>query len=292
MDGCGDSAAQHGQSRAERRRIEQVGGPDACHKLPADKLKESIDVTRTPQGPRDSNPKDDDEDGERDSGNNGLSSQSPAPLGSSSLGYEVDGTLASRRALELDDFKKIDQNRLTNMRFDVATIDETNVSESVPFNGLLLRPASEKSYPTPMEDFATLQRAMSAPPAHSRDDALCLCGGNRDPMEAGLRRSRLFLAHLGNGIRKNVLAADAIRGQQDLAAEGILSRDFALTPSAHQPDNTSPTEADDTLETEAMTRPDGPEGPAADSESGSGRRCEQAAVQCAVRRARKDASTG
>ncbi|QPG95625.1 hypothetical protein C2857_001439 [Epichloe festucae Fl1] len=244
MDGCSDSAAQNGQSPTKRQRIEQVGGPDACHKLPADKSKESIHATRSPQDPRDSNLKDDDEDWEQDSADNsGLSSQLPASLGSSSLGYEEDGTLALRSALGLDEFKEIDQNRFRNMRVDVATIDETKVSESVPLNGLLLRPASEKSYPTHMDEFATLQRAISAPPACSRGDALCLSDGNRDPMEAGLRRSRLFLTHLGKGIRKDVLAADAIQRQQDLAAECILSRDFALTPYAHQLDNTSPTEA-------------------------------------------------
>ncbi|GAB0134014.1 hypothetical protein EsDP_00002401 [Epichloe bromicola] len=278
MDGCSDSAAQHGQSPTEQRRIEQVGGPDARHKLPADKLKESIHAARTSQDLRDRYSKDDDEDGKQDSDNNGLSSQLPAPLRSSSLGYEEDGTIALRRGLGLDEFKEMDQNRFRNLRVNVATIDETSVSESAHFNGSLLRPASEKSYATPMDDFATLQRATSDPPACSREDALCHYDGNRDPMEAGLRRSRLFLAYLGNGIRKDVLVADAIQVQQDLAAECILSRDFALSPSAHRLDNTSPTEADHTLETEVMTRPEP--------------RCEQAVVQCAVRRARKDASTG
>ncbi|KAG6170784.1 hypothetical protein E4U22_003099 [Claviceps purpurea] len=105
-------------------------------------------------------------------------------------------------------------------------------------DGSSSRPAScPQAYPTYVDDFAALQQATSAPVYLRIEEPSPRMHSSRQRLDAWLRRNRLCFTFLSSRIRADVLAADAVQmQQQDLGAEGILTRDFALEPSAPSSD--------------------------------------------------------
>ncbi|KAG6170400.1 hypothetical protein E4U47_001646 [Claviceps purpurea] len=105
-------------------------------------------------------------------------------------------------------------------------------------DGSSSRPAScPQAYPTSVDDFAALQQATSAPVYLRIEEPSPRMHSSRQRLDAWLRRNRLCFTFLSSRIRADVLAADAVQmQQQDLGAEGILTRDFALEPSVPSSD--------------------------------------------------------
>ncbi|KAG6025758.1 hypothetical protein E4U41_001460 [Claviceps citrina] len=118
------------------------------------------------------------------------------------------------------------------------------------FDGSSSRPIPiERRYPTDVVNSATPARATRA--------SFRL----EPPITAGsLRRNRMRLGIVGSGFRAQVLAANAIQRQQDLAAEGILTRDFALEPCTCRADGMFYTKREDCAAevdgSEGLTRAD------------------------------------
>ena len=79
---------------------------------------------------------------------------------------------------------------------------------------------------SPVEIFSPIQRAATAP-LYLGEEPRLPKSRKADDIDAGLRRSRQFLAFLSRLIRGSARAADAAQKQRDLSSEGVSSRDFA-----------------------------------------------------------------
>lgn len=93
--------------------------------------------------------------------------------------------------------------------------------------GVAMEIGSVTSSPEPMDDFASVARAHSAP-CHLHIDPPSRSKMNENPVEATLRRTRQALAWLGRAFRNEVQAADAIQRQRGVVSEGITATDFAV----------------------------------------------------------------
>ncbi|KAG8412097.1 hypothetical protein J3459_015979 [Metarhizium acridum] len=133
---------------------------------------------------------------------------------------------ASKEATEKDvnpgDDFDMEANSFLDLEINVVVLpDEPDLSSLMP-------PRSpETSYPMPMDDFAQLARRHSAPGRLGPDDAPSASKSKEGPVEARLRRNRLFLAWLGRGYREAAKAAEGRQQPQELLDENIITRDFA-----------------------------------------------------------------
>lgn len=223
LDGCRDSeVVQH--PPAQQR--QEVSGLNVRRKLAKERPQAfTHDRQQALEDPLDNNAKMDQDKAKNTAG--------------SLCGEQIGRTLESPRAQGLDVLPPSGAADYSNLHVNVVMTDDVMTDDTdilgVPPDGSLPRPISlGQASSAPMVDFARLQRPNSAP-SYLRIEPPC------SPCRVGrLHRNRTCLEFLSRRIRDEVLAADAIQQQQqDLAAEGILTRDFALEPATHQDDGVS-----------------------------------------------------
>ncbi|KAG6022423.1 hypothetical protein E4U19_005061 [Claviceps sp. Clav32 group G5] len=145
---------------------------------------------------------------------------------------DKNGTLPLQRALGLDNSAQDGADGSRTVSVNLVMPDET--TRYMRPDGPSSRPAScPQAYATSVDDFSALQQATSAPAYPRIEEPNPRMHSSRQRLDARLRRNRMCFTFLSSRIRADVLAADAVQmQQQDLGAEGIITRDFALEPSA------------------------------------------------------------
>ncbi|KAG5954230.1 hypothetical protein E4U57_004692 [Claviceps arundinis] len=150
---------------------------------------------------------------------------------------DENGTLPLQKALGLDNSAQKDvADGSRTLSVNLVMTDET--TRYMRPDGPSSRPVScPQACLTSVDDLAALQQATSAP-AHLRiEEPSPRMHSSWQRLDARLRRNRMCFTFLSSRTRADVLAANAVQmQQQDLDAEGILTRDFALEPAAPSSD--------------------------------------------------------
>ncbi|KAG6103086.1 hypothetical protein E4U31_003074 [Claviceps sp. LM219 group G6] len=149
---------------------------------------------------------------------------------------DENGMLPLQKALGLNNSAQDVADGSRTLSVNLVMTDET--TRYMRPDGPSSRPAScPQAHLTSVDDLAALQQATSAPAYLRIEEPSPRMHSSWQRLDARLRRNRMCFTFLSSRIRADVLAADAVQmQQQDLGAEGILTRDFALEPAAPSSD--------------------------------------------------------